>query len=113
MKHDYNEMLSQIAETIGKFLKKEGGMNNGYETYVKGYVVSNTQQSLTFKTPKTNDLKGSELDKRGYELNEKLTKILRAYEYKGDVKISSTHMEHGCYEIEVSFKTSTIVNIPF
>lgn len=111
MKHDYNEMLSQIAETISKFLKKEGGMSNGYETYVKGYVVSNTHQSLTFKTPKTNDLRGSELDNKGSELNDKLVKILKAYDYKGDVKIQSTHMEHGCYEIEVSFKTSTTVKL--
>lgn len=113
MKHDYNEMLNQIAEAIGKFLKKEGGMNNGYETYVKGYVVSNTQHSLKFKTPETNKLTGIELEKKGSELNDKLIKILKAYDYKGDVKIDANHMEHGCYEIEVSFKTSVTVKTPF
>jgi len=96
MKQDHNEMLSRIAEIIGEFLKKEGGMNNGYETYVKGYVVSNTHQSLKFKTPETNKLKGFEVDNKGSELNDKLIKILKAYEYKEKVKIKATHIENGC-----------------
>lgn len=111
MKQDLNEMLSQIAETISKFLKKQGGLGNGYETYVKGYVVYDTQQSLKFKTPKTNDLRGSELDDKGFELNQKLIKILKAYDYKGDVKINATHMEHGCYQTIVSFNTSVTVKL--
>jgi len=113
MKHDYNEMLSQIAEAIGKFLKKEGGMNNGYDTNIKGFISHNSGGNIVFNTPKTESFTGRELRYKSEILNEKLIEILKAYEYKGDIKISSTHMEHGCYEIEVSFKTSAIVNIPF
>lgn len=110
MKHDYNEMLSQIAEAIAKFLKKEGGMGNGYDTYVKGTISYNSHQSLKFHTPKTDDLTGHELRQKGSDLNDKLIKFLKAYDYHDYVEIKSTHTEHGCFDISVSLTISQRVS---
>ena len=103
---DHNEMLHQIADAIGKFLKKNGGMDNGYNTYVKGCISYNTHQSLNFHTPKTDDLTGHQLIEMGSGLNDKLMKILKAYDYHDDVEIKSTHTEHGCYEMKVQLVVS-------
>jgi|ERR1035437_5604002 hypothetical protein len=111
MKHNYNEMLSKIAETISKFLKEQGGLSNGYDTFIDSSIKYNSHQFIVFHTPQTDKLTGNELKKISSDLNDKLIKILNKYKYEDVVKIASIHTQHGCYDIEVSFKTSVKVSL--
>lgn len=86
-------ILSQLESIIINFLKENGGMGNGYSTYVEGCI-----HSLNWDTPKKNDLTGHEYKDKCNELSKKLKDVIGN---NAICEIVAKHIEYGCFEMTI------------
>lgn len=94
------ECLEKVSKLIKEFLLKNGGLSNGYDTYIEG----NTRYpSFTWNTPSSNKLTGIEKDKLSNNLLEKIRKVIEEYNVE-EIRIKVNYRGDGCCE--------TILEIP-
>ncbi len=75
----YETVLTELAKVADSFLKANGGLGNGYATYVKGRVSTNGAYHAEWNTPSRDDLTGTEAKRRGRLLNTALAEILKKH----------------------------------
>ena len=92
--------IERVAVVVCDFLKKNGGLSNGYATWVQGNVEISRCEILKWCTPKKSDLTGNEVQQLGLELALKIQKILKE-EGIERVSIRPRSSEHGCHTIRV------------
>lgn len=98
-----NKNLIIIAKMISDFLKKEKGMLNGYETFVKGTVRPNVTAELQWLTPharKKYTLMG--LYDKQTKLQEEIKKYL-AVNSLPPIEINAIDIGDDCYRTTVHF----------
>lgn len=67
---DIDEILFDIRKVIQDFLVDNGGLSNGYDTWIKGCIRKNEYASFQWKTPNDNitikevKCKGRDLEKQ-------------------------------------------------
>lgn len=107
-----NVHLHIIAGQIAKFLRANGGMGNGYETYAEGMVTSNVASSPSFMTKVPNDnLKtGIELQKRSAVLYDEIRQYMLENGIR-QIQVEHRHVEHGCFKTVVRSCESHPVNL--
>ncbi len=98
MSSKYKTLLAELNEVAGSFLKANGGMNNGYETYIKGKVSTNGAWRPTWLTPGCDELTNKEIRRRGELLWRALCEVLKRYELTEGVAFEADHIEYGCFE---------------
>lgn len=97
---------AEMKEAVNAFLMANGGMSNGYRTYINDTIYSDTLTSIHWETPDIDDITKRERDKRGSILNEKLRQILIKYSLE-HCKIVSIFGSHGfCNEIRLEVTMS-------
>lgn len=104
MKTETDNHIKAISNIIIKFLKDNGGYSNGYVTYALGRVSVDSYGSIQWSTPKSDELTGKEVNKRGRELYEVIRKYMEINEINKTLIIENHHVEHGAYYTFISFK---------
>ncbi len=108
----YKECCLTVVAAIHAFLLENGGMRNGYETYVNGRARMDTVGCLDWSTRTVKELTGLEREAKGRELGAVIREILVEYGVEECI-IRKIHKEWGCYETAVEFGFSTIVPLNF
>ena len=99
--------LLAIKAIIIAFLKKNGGYSNGYETVINATFRRNVMaQFVGLELPNSGNKTKNEMHKMENKLNEYIRKYLDDNNIDDGVKIQSHHIEHGCYEMHVSYTVS-------
>ena len=101
----------EIGEKIAIFLKENGGLSNGFRTYVQGKVWQNTHTSLNWETPEQDNLTIKQVQNLGSILYEQILRILTIYDIESvEIKRRSIG-ESSCYETVISPCYEKIVNL--
>jgi hypothetical protein len=102
---DPQEIIEELSKAIKDFLRANGGMSNGYETIVDGYVKYNVMAGSIqkLKTPAFRDLTGRQVDDKRRELEGILRDIVTKHRSKDTYKIFSSDVEDGCYNIYIDY----------
>lgn len=103
--------LLAIKAIIIAFLKKNGGYSNGYETVINAsFRRSTMSQFIELELPDTEDKTKREMNKMGDDLNDSIRKYLDDNNIDDTINVQSIHIEHGCYEMSVSYTVSERVS---
>ena len=108
----YETVLAELAKVADSYLKANGGMGNGYATYVKGRVTTDGAYGVEWCTPKRDDLTGTEAKRRGRLFNEAVRKILREHGLE-ECKFSTEYGEnsYGCADTFVEVRERVRVKL--
>lgn len=91
--------LQEIADITQKFLRGNGGLGNGYLTYVNGFVDKQGGQ-IDWSVPKRDDYTGSQLKSMAGKFMINVRRVLISHDiYK--VRFEIRHIEHGAFETTV------------
>lgn len=105
-----HEHLTTIAAMVSRFLKEQGGMENGYETFVQGTVRRRTHSALIVSTPRLEENTMIQNRILGRKLNDEIEEYIREHNIEC-VTFRSVHVEHGCHRTLVDFVTTVEVRI--
>lgn len=104
--------LKNIATISKDFMKEIGGMSNGYLTEINGTLAINMRGSISLFTPKCEDLTYNQVKKLGRDLEKLLHKYMEENKLKGvEFKFKSSHMEYGCFKINISYTIQERISI--
>lgn len=79
-KSNVTQCLVEVSRFLSDFLKKEGGWENGYRTYVGGTVSVDYDGSLVWMTPLAEEeLTDKGRERRGKQLYKNVQKIMAKY----------------------------------
>ncbi|MDX1769912.1 MAG: hypothetical protein R3328_00155 [Planococcaceae bacterium] len=93
--------LEEVSASVKKFLLKEGGYDNGYETFVNGEVFMHKNGKLNWNTPKAKqELTEKGKETRAEELYKELQSILIEHEIS-PILIRSQDVDWGVMKVEV------------
>lgn len=92
----YSEFLSEISKVATKFLMNNGGLSNGYMTYVRGRVKNNVLDTVHWSTPTVQKLTGIQVYELGLQLNNELIEVMKKNSVD-ECKFIAEHIEYGCY----------------
>jgi hypothetical protein len=110
-KEQQDKILEEISECVNKFLMRNGGLDNGYVTWVVGEVRTDILfGSLQWLTHKAGELTGNDKHELGCKLYDQVQKIMLEYEIEM-VKFENKHIEDGCYYTKASIVHSRIVRL--
>lgn len=102
---------TKMAEEAKEFLLDHGGMSNGYNTWVKGYVSRNESGTLDLCV-NDDDLSKKQLAILASKLEDKLKKLIpKDCPPFFKFGFEKQHVEHGCYEICVRFDWSLKISL--
>lgn len=102
MKKD-EEIVKHIAEMIGLFLMKNGGMSNGMRTFAQGSIRHNHTGSLTISVNNGN-ITISNLNELAHMLEFKIKLYLKEIDFTDTILIEPRHMDYGTFETTVFIK---------
>jgi len=89
-----------IGNIIAKFLEENGGMPNGYDTWVSGQV-SMLDHRLSWYTPEAGrDLPVNLFDRKALHLARSIRAQLKDSGYD-QVLFEKKHIEHGCFDVRI------------
>lgn len=109
----YTECLTCVVAVVHSFLKRNGGMRNGYMTYARGSVRRDTVGAVVeWSTPGVEELTGRERANKGSMLYCAIRTVLEKYEID-EVAIFSGCDTSGCYNTKVEVKFSLTVPMAF
>lgn len=93
-----DELINSVRAAIKTFLISNGGMDNGYSTWVEGDVTGDTSGGcLKWSTPVIDKLTGETVRKMGRELYKKIDNIVfNKYQFGGTIRFTKEHIEYGC-----------------
>lgn len=89
--------LTKIHTCIIEFLKKNGGMPNGYSTQIIG-IIRQRSGEITWTTPEMDELTIRKVRQIGNHLVEQIQEIMQEFRIEL-IRITSEHIESGCYDI--------------
>jgi hypothetical protein len=92
----YTKVLRELGLEASKFLKENGGMLNGFETYIEGDVAVGTYGSLEWCTPDRQNLTYKQAQEKGTDLNRRLRAVLDN-NLVDRCMLTSRSTEHGCW----------------
>jgi len=102
-----NEHLSHLAKLACEFLVANGGMSNGYVTYVKGRISASGAWGVEVKTPHNmDDMTQRQIKDRDNKLTEELQAYCRKHKLDGEFVFRAEHIEWGCYKTFVEYTES-------
>jgi hypothetical protein len=94
-------VMDLLGNEVNKFLMEQGGLDNGYITWVQGEVLPDIHSAyLEWLTPKAEELTGIQKHKLGCDLYRNLQKIMLDNELER-IKFERKHLEDGCYATTV------------
>ena len=105
-----NDCLLEVSRLIRDFLLCNGGLDNGYETWMEGTVCKNTHSHMVWRTPKCRDLTQGMLVDTGVIVYEAILKVINSYDIE-TLEVSHSHVEYGCHNTSVSFPNSFRVSL--
>ena len=97
-------IVRELAALISKFLKDNGGMSNGYNTWVKI-----KGDKISWRTPKRVDMTERQADKLGEKLHEKMRAIMKENDHEEwKLRVGAEHVEWGCHRMIVSITPPSV-----
>jgi hypothetical protein len=84
-KTNKEKCLKEVADLVGDFLIRNGGYQNGYDTYIAmggGSIQVNKHQYIEWNTPGKKKLTGEQCDKLSLALNDRIIYVLEKYGFK-------------------------------
>jgi hypothetical protein len=94
-------LLQDLANIVSVFLKKHGGMSNGYNTYTQGKVRERTFSAIDISV-NNDDLTLNDIKKLGRDLYSQLNDALPAnFFQRYSLDVVASHVESGCWRTEV------------
>jgi hypothetical protein len=99
-----------IQKLVWKFLKKHGGLANGYATWVSGTVESGIEHNigchLDWSTPVVDDITGNMKRQLGNKLHDEIAQYLTENKVSQILTFTEVYVEDGCHETSISFSES-------
>ena len=94
------EFYKEFTAVLRKFLKEQGGYENGFETYVGGTIRPKSYSYMYWMTPRSCELTFKERQKLGAVLYDQLYEICEKYN-EFDIRLEEIPREHGVYETRI------------
>lgn len=112
-KEDFEKALEELREVVNAFLMKQGGLSNGYSTFMEGEVRERCYSDIKWCTPKQEDLTGVQVKKLGYTCYNSLRKVAEKHGLSL-VRITHRHVSDGCFEtfVEIVISGSVCLQAP-
>lgn len=112
MEINIDNIILNIKNVIQKFLLENGGLRNGYDTWVSWNFARNIHSPLTWKTPNKDITLREQEEKAGY-LEKQITKICLDgglfVEVGGHLSIKYQYIEDGCFDTIIEIVTNPVV----
>lgn len=95
------EDLVAIFSIVNRWIIKQGGFSNGYETWVKGVVELDLVSRLDWCTPKAINLTKKQTQDRGTTLYTLVLGYMKTNNITDKIEFVDAHQEHGCFKAEI------------
>lgn len=106
-------MLNLLAQLTGSFIQQNGGLSNGYDTYLAGTVKPNEIGGITeLNTPDTYHMKMERVKSLCNEFERDVKVLLGLYEFEKTVVFSYKYTNNGCYSQQISITDTIAIGIP-
>jgi hypothetical protein len=106
----FEKELERIHEVLATFLKENGGLHNGYSTFVEGVVAKRASTMLNWSTPICGKLSIDDHRKLGEKIYSKIKNILIEEDIE-ECEITKTHIEYGIFETKIKLVESKVLII--
>lgn len=110
---DNQKMLNLLAELAGRFLCKNGGYSNGYDTYLAGTIIPNQINGITeLRTPDTYHMSSDRIKSLCNEFEREVKKLVSLYNFNKIITFSYVYHNQGCYSQRISVTDTISFTIP-
>lgn len=106
------DILNELSRICRKFLKDNGGYENGYETFIRATFRKNVHSTLEWQTPKYGDLTVNLIKSMARFLYKELEDTIQrggGLEEKEIIEIYTSNLGDGCYSTKIVFRKEPIV----